>query len=92
MPIYHILFRLKPISSEFSMLYSGHMMKCLLSEFGWKRWENIWLLVMTLSQLFLVSPPTQSISAYCNQCAVYENRMVMMIILIMSVILTMVIQ
>ena len=86
MPIYHILFRLKPISSEFSMLCSGHMIKCLLSEFGWKGWENIWLFYL------LVSPPTQSISAYYNQCAVYENRMVMMIIVIMSVILTMVIQ
>lgn len=56
---------------------SGHMKKCLLTQFGWVRQENIWILVMKhrpskvksichdLEQnIFLSGPPTQSIGAY----------------------------
>ena len=40
MPVYRVLFRLK-----FSSV-SGHMIKCLLTEFGRASAENIWLGVM----------------------------------------------
>lgn len=56
---------------------SGHMKKCLLTQFGWVRQENIRILVMKhrpstvksichdLEQnIFLSGPPTQSIGAY----------------------------
>lgn len=56
---------------------SGHMKKCLLTQFGWVRQENIRILVMKhrpstvksichdLEQnIFLSGPPTQSIGVY----------------------------
>ena len=56
---------------------SGHMKKCLLTQFGWVRQENIRILVMKhrpstvksichdLEQnIFFSGPPTQSIGAY----------------------------
>ena len=43
MPVYRILFKLK-----FSTV-SGHMIKCLLIEFGGAEQESIWLSVMKQS-------------------------------------------
>lgn len=56
---------------------SSHMKECLLTQFGWVRQENIWILVMKhrpstvksichdLEQnIFLSGPPTQSTRTY----------------------------
>ena len=57
--------------------YGGHIIKCLLTELGRARWENIWPKVMAHGphcdcsvphdlgpNIFLSGPPTQSISTY----------------------------
>ena len=65
MPVYRILFKLK-----FSTV-SGHMIKCLLIEFGGAEQESIWLSVMkqglqvvTKSQVFFSVSPYHSITKY----------------------------
>ena len=55
--------------------HDGHMIKCLLTELGQAKWENIWPSVMAHGprsarsichdlgpNIFLSGPPTQSIS------------------------------
>ena len=55
MPVYRVLFR-----STFSTV-SGHMINCLLTDFGWAGRENIWLSVM--KQGPRCAPTTQSYTA-----------------------------
>ena len=54
MPVYRVLFR-----SKFSTV-SGHMIKCLLTEFCWARRENIRLSVTKQGPRY--APTSQSIS------------------------------
>lgn len=43
--LHPIYCKLKHNFTKFSML-NGHMIKCLSTDFGWARQENIWLLIM----------------------------------------------